>query len=105
MEASLVDYFELNEAKQDGQDAPLSEENFPPAEPDRADDVTPLADDVTAEDDLPIENKAEISGLQEQSDLYSVAEGSDPYAAPEQAVPSGADVEEKPPEEVKHDTE
>lgn len=101
MEASLVDYFELNGAMQDGQDAaPLSEENFPPAEPDRADDSTPLADDVTAEDDLPIENEAEISGLQEQSDLYSVAEGSDPYTAPEQAVPSGADAEEKPPEEV-----
>lgn len=100
MEASLVDYFELDEAKQDGQDAPLSEEDFPPAEPDRADDSTPLADDVTAEDDLPIENEAEISGLQEQSDLYSVAEGSDPYTAPEQSVPSGTDAEEKPPEEV-----
>lgn len=43
MESSLVEYFELNEAKQDGQDAPLLEENFSPAEPDRTDDGTPLA--------------------------------------------------------------
>ena len=44
MESSLVEYFELNESKQDEQDAPLLEENFSPAEPDRTDDSTPLAD-------------------------------------------------------------
>ena len=47
MKSSLVEYFELNETdetKQDGQDAPLLEENFSPAEPDRTDDSTPLAD-------------------------------------------------------------
>ncbi|MCI9314200.1 MAG: DUF262 domain-containing protein [Lachnospiraceae bacterium] len=105
MESSLVDYFELNEAKQDGQDAPLSEENFPPAEPDRADGGTPLADAGTAEEGSPIQNEAEISGLQEQSDLSSVAEGSDPYTAPGQAETNGANGEEKAPEEVNHDTE
>ena len=105
MESSLVDYFELNEAKQDGQDAALSEENFPPAEPDRADGGTPLADAGTAEEGSPIQNEAEISGLQEQSDLSSVAEGSDPYTAPGQAETNGANGEEKAPEEVNHDTE
>lgn len=47
MESSLAEYFELNEeddTKQDEQDVPLSEETFPPAEPDRTDDGTPLAD-------------------------------------------------------------
>lgn len=105
MEASLVDYFELNEAKQDGQDAPLSEEDFPPAGPDSADGGTPLADAVPVEEDSPIQNEAEISGLQEQSVLSSVAEGSDFYTASGQAETSGADKEKKPPEKVKHDTE
>lgn len=105
MESSLVEYFELKEVMQDEQDTPLSEEDFPPAEPDRADGGIPLADAGTAEECSPIENDAEISGLQEQSDLSSVAEGSDPYTAPGQAETNGADGEEKPPEEVNHDTE
>lgn len=76
MEASLVDYFELDGITQDGQDAaPLSEENFPPAEPDRADDGTPLAAADTADGDSPNENEAEPNA------------------------------EEKPPEEVNQDTE
>lgn len=89
MESSLMEYFELSEAKQDGQDSSLLEENFPSAGPDRADGGTPLADAVTAEEDSPIENEAEISGLQEQSDPSSVAEGSDPYTASGQAETSG----------------
>ncbi|MBD5475533.1 MAG: hypothetical protein HDR17_06050 [Lachnospiraceae bacterium] len=44
MESSLAEYFELNDATQNEQDVPLSEENFPPAEPDRTDDGTSLAD-------------------------------------------------------------
>lgn len=105
MESSLVEYFELKEATQDGQDAPLSEEDFPSAEPDRADDGTPLADAGTAEECSAIQNETESSDLQEQSALSSVAEGSDPYTASEQAETSEADGEEKPPEEVDQDTE
>lgn len=100
MESSLVEYFELNEAKQDEQDASLSEEIFPSVEPDRTDEGTPLADANTTEDNSQIGNKTEISSLQEQSEYASVAEGTDPYTAPEQAESTGTDGEEKPPEEV-----
>lgn len=118
MEASLVEYFELEgtaETEQDepatsgiiplNDDASLSEEGFLPVESGKTDDGTPLADAGTAEEDSPIQKETEISGLQEPSDFSSVAEGSDPYTAPGQAETSGADGEEKPPEEVNHDTE
>ena len=86
MESSLVEYFELNEAKQDEQDVPL-------------------ADADTAEDDSLIETETEISDLHEQSEYTSVAEGTDPYTAPEQSKTTETDGEEKPPEEVNQDTE
>ena len=60
---------------------------------------------LPTEDGSLIENVTEISGLQEQSEYASVAEGTDPYTAPEQAEANGTDGEEKPPEEVDHDTE
>lgn len=118
MKSSLVEYFELKDTVQSEQDGPaisenssleddssLSEEKFPLAEPDSTDDGTPLADADTAEDGSLIENETEISGLQEQSEYASVAEGTDPYTAPEQAEANGTDGEGKPPEEVDHDTE
>lgn len=105
MEASLVKYFELNEANQDGQDDPLSEKDFPSAEPDKADSNIPLLGAGTAENGFPIEDGAEISGLQEQSDFSSVSEDSDPYTTSGQAETSEADGAEKPPEEAGQDTD
>ncbi len=108
MESSLVEYFELKETDttgQDKQDTPLSENIFPSAAPDRTDGGTLLSDADTAEEDSLIQNEPEISGLQGQSDLSSVAEGSGPYTVSGQAETSGADGEEKPPEEVNHGTE
>ncbi len=75
MESSLVEYFELNEADDENQDAPLSEENFSSSEPLLSDNSTPLADAVSAEGGFPFEKEAENN------------------------------VEEKPPEEVNQDTE
>ncbi len=75
MESSLVEYFELNEADDENQDAPLSEENFSSNGPLLSDNSTPLADAVSAEGGFPFEKEAENN------------------------------VEEKPPEEVNQDTE
>ncbi len=75
MESSLVEYFELNEADDENQDAPLSEENFSSNGPLLSDNSTPLADADSAEGGFPFEKEAENN------------------------------VEEKPPEEVNQDTE
>ena len=99
MEASLTGYFELEEADKAEEDTSPTEESA------LTDDNNPSTDADTAEDDTPIENETEISGLQDQAEYTSVAEGTDPYTTPEQAETNEADEEEKPPEEANQDTE
>lgn len=115
MEASLVEYFELEETTGPDKDEqkdpqleeapdneiPVAEDNDPDGAPSvlSGDSTSPMDTDPVV-NDLPTENGAENPDLQEEPDYPSVAEDTLSYA-----ISNGTDREEKPPEEVIQETE
>lgn len=74
MEASLIEYFELEDTDTDEQ---------PNQDVTQSDDSTPLTDANAAENGLSVENETEDTDSQEISEHASVAEDTDLYTASE----------------------
>ena len=119
MEASLVEYFELEETTGPDQneqeepqleeinnEIPVTEDNDPDGAPSvLSGDSTPPMDTDPVVNGLPTENGTENPDLQEEPDYPSVAEDTLSYAISDQAISNGTDREEKPPEEAVQETE
>lgn len=120
MEASLVEYFELEETTGPNQneqkdpqleedpnnEIPVAEDNDPDGAPSvLSGDSTPPMDTDLVVNGLPTENGKENPDLQEEPYYPSVAEDTLSYAISDQAISNGTDREEKPPEEAVQETE
>lgn len=108
MEASLTDYFELEEADkadETEQDTPLSGEDASPAEESAlTDDSTPLTDAGLTEIDPPAD-ETESAAIEENAGYASVAEETASYTAPEQTGVSETEAAEEPPDGPIQDTQ
>lgn len=107
MEASLTDYFELEEtdkADEAEQETLLSEEDASPAETAPTDDSTTLTDAGLTESDSSM-GETESAAIEDNADYASASEGTASYTASEQTEVSEADEAEKPPEGSTQDTQ
>lgn len=106
MEASLVDYFELEEtdkADETEQDTPLSEDSSP-EETALTDDSTTLTDAGLTENDSSM-GETESAAIGDNADYASASEDTASYTASEQTEVSETDEAEKPPEGSTQDTQ
>lgn len=107
MEASLSDYFELEEVdktEEPEQDTPLAEADASPAETAPTDDSTTLTDAGLTESDSSM-CETESAAIGDNADCASIAEGTASYTASEQTEVSETDEAEKPPEGSTQDTQ
>lgn len=107
MEASLVSYFELEEADkadEPEQDTPLSEEDSSLREAAPTDDSTPLTDAGLTKNDHPAD-ETESTAIGDTTDYASASEDTASYTAPDQTGVSETEAAEEPPDEPLQDTQ
>lgn len=116
MEASLTDYFELEEADKAEQDSSLSkedtsvdepaltEDDSSPEETAPTDDITTLTDAGLTENDSSM-GETESAAIRDNADYASASEGTASYTAPEQTGVSETETAEEPPDGPIQDTQ
>lgn len=104
MEASLIEYFELEDTDTAEQDASLSETGSSSEEHAHSDDGTPLTDTGLTESDPPAD-ETDSAVIKENADYASVAEDTTSYTAHGQTEFSEQAEVKEPPEDSTQDTE